>query len=82
MGDVKDLRDRDWDEVLGCALEVADSVYFLCLSALFGALVGLGAAILLGVPRWVGVATGGLLMPLLLIVLSRAVAREDERNGG
>lgn len=80
--EVKNLRGHDWDEMLGWALELADSIYSLFGLALFGALVGLGAAILLGLSRWVGIVAGGLLMPLLMIILSRAVAAEDERNRG
>ncbi len=79
-GDESNLRGHDWDEVLGCGLELADSIYSLFVLALFGALVGLGAAILLGFPRWVGVTAGALLMPLSMVILSRAVAGEDHRN--
>ncbi len=79
---VKYSRGHDWDEVLDYCLELADSIYSLFVLALLGALVGFGAAILLRFLPWVGIVAGGLLIPVATVILSRAVAREDNRNRG
>lgn len=73
-------RDLDWDELLGQGLEFVEGIYTLLAIALFGALIGFGAAVLLDIPRWLGVVAGAFLIPLSMLLLARAVRREDERS--
>lgn len=77
---VKSWREHDWDDALDYGLELVEGIYALLAVALFGVLVGFGAAVLLDIPRWLGVVTGGFLMPVLMLLLIWAVRREDERS--
>jgi len=71
---------RDWDEVVGSALELVDAGYAIALLTGLGGLLGLGAARLLQIQGWVGATAGALLLPLLVILLVRAASREGDRQ--
>lgn len=70
---------HDWDELVDRLLEVVDGIHGVMVFAVFGALVGLGVAALVSVPKWIGVGIGALLLPVAVVVLARAAARESDR---
>jgi hypothetical protein len=70
---------HDWDELVDRLLEVVDGIHGVMVIAVVGALVGLGAAPLVNVPKWIGVGIGALMLPLAVVLLARAAAREDDR---
>jgi hypothetical protein len=71
---------REWDDPIGSFLEVLDGVVGIVLFAFLGFGLGFGAAELVGAPWWLMAVPLAVLVPLGLVILVRAAAREDERN--
>jgi hypothetical protein len=71
------LAGHDWHDIVGQLLEMAEGVYAVVAFALFGALVGTGAA-LLNARYWIGLSVGAVLVPVAVVLLARAAGREAD----
>jgi len=71
---------ESWRDPIESLLVALDGIAGVCGALVVGALVGIGAAELVSLPLAVGAVVGAVLFAAALIVLSRAMTKEEERT--